>query len=210
MIAERFVGRRPSHFHINPIVKAYIISEALLWAAWDSVTPIFAVFIVTKIPGANLQIAATGYSIYLITRVFFEMISGRMLLGSHDNEKLFMSIVGMVFLSIAYVGFAFSVTILALFFFYFVLGMGLGIASPAKNTLFAIHLDKNKESTEWSLADAVAFICMALATALGGFIAAEYGFKLLFLIAATINLISMVPYLLYIKKNKQNSMQLSA
>ena len=198
MLKEKFLGRNPSHFAINPIVKTFIVSEAFLWSAWDFVMPIFGIFIVTNIAGATIQSAAAGYSIYLINRVIFEIISGRVLRGSSDRKKFIITILGMACLSIAYVGFSFSQNIIAVFSFYALLGVGLGVASPAKNSLFAIHLDKNKEATEWSLADAVSFICMALATALGGFIATQYGFSPLFLIAAIVNLLGMIPYILYL------------
>ena len=198
MLKEKFLGRNPSHFSINPVVKTYIVSEAFLWSAWDFVMPIFGIFIVTNIAGATIQTAATGYSIYLVNRVIFEIISGRILRGSSDRKKFIITIFGMACLTIAYVGFAFSHNIIAIFAFYSLLGFGLGVASPAKNSLFSIHLDKNKEATEWSLADAVSFICMALATSLGGFIATQYGFSALFLIASIINLLGMIPYLLYL------------
>lgn len=198
MLKEKFLGRNPSHFSINPIVKIYITSEAFLWSAWDFVMPIFGIFIVTNIPGATIQSAATGYSIYLINRVISEIISGRLLRGSNDRKKFLMTIFGMICLSIAYIGFAFSKNIIAVFSFYALLGVGLGVASPAKNSLFSIHLDKNKEATEWSLADAVSFICMALATSLGGFVATQYGFPILFLLASIINAIGMIPYLVHL------------
>lgn len=198
MLKEKFLGRNPSHFTINPVVKTYIVSEAFLWSAWDFVMPIFGIFIVTNISGATIQSAATGYSIYLINRVIFEIISGRILRGSSDRKKFIITIFGMACLTIAYVGFAFSQNIIAIFCFYSLLGFGLGVASPAKNSLFSIHLDKNKETTEWSLADAVSFICMALATSLGGFVATQYGFSTLFLLASIINLLGMIPYILYL------------
>ena len=99
-------------------------------------------------------------------------------------------------MSIAYIGFMISTNIYHIFAFYTVIGVGLGIAAPAKNSLFAIHLDKNKEATEWSITDAVSFICMALATSLGGLIATDYGFHILFIIACIINAIATIPYIL--------------
>jgi|SRR3989344_4631682 len=206
MIKEAFLGRRPSHFHINPLVKAFILSEAFLWSAWNFITPLFAVFIVNDIEGGTIQAAATGFSIYLVSRVIFELISGRILAKSDDKGKILMAIFGILCLSFAYAGFAFSESITSIFLFYFIVGVGLGTASPAKNSMFAIHLDKNKETTEWSLADAVSFICMAMATVIGGFVATQYGFKVLFILASVINLISTVPYLLQlsIKTPKNN------
>lgn len=199
MLREQFIGRNPSHFQINPIVKAFIISEAFLWSSWNFVTPIFAVFVINSIDGGNVQIAGMGFSVYLISRVIFELVSGKYLAHSTDRKKFIVTIFGMVMISAAYLGFAFADSIMSLFIFYGVAGFGLGIASPAKNSVFSIHLDKNKEATEWGIADAVTFIGMALAAAVGGFIAQQYGFSSLFFIAAALNLVGTIPYLLQLK-----------
>lgn len=200
MFIDRFLGRRPSHFELNPIVKTYIVSEAFLWSAWDLMLPIIAIFISQKVEGGNIQLAATGYSIYLVTRVIFELIIGRVLQNSTIRRKLTIAILGISLLSLGYLGFAFANSITVVFLFYSFLGVGMGTAAPAKVSLFSTHLDKNKESGEWSLADAVTFICMALSTALGGFIAAQYGFQKLFLLSAIVNAFSIIPYFLIIRK----------
>lgn len=205
MLKEQFLGRNPSHFlNINPIVKAYIISESFLWSAWNFVTPIFAVFVIQEIEQGNVQVAASAFSIYLVTRVIFELISGNYSAKKSDKKKILITIMGMCCISISYIGFSFTNTIYELFLYYGIAGMGLGIASPAKNALFSVHLDKDKETTEWGMADAAAFISMALATALGGFIAGTYGFHILFIIACTVNLLAIIPYLLYLRQNKFN------
>lgn len=200
MLREQFLGKNPSHFQINPIVKSFITSETFLWSAWNFVTPIFAIFVVSNIQGGDVQIAASAFSVYLIARVFSELLSGRYLLKKTDRDKFAITIIGILFISLSYIGFAFSRTILFLFIFYAIAGIGLGIASPAKNSLFSTHLDKNKEPSEWGIYDAVTFIGMALATALGGFIAGQYGFQFLFFLASIINLLGIFPYLLYIRR----------
>lgn len=198
MVLDRFLGRRPSHFEINPVIKAFIISESFLWSAWDFVLPIIAIFIAKDIPGGSVQTAAMGFSIYLITRAIFELISGRVLQKSGDKKKLLIAISGMLCISGGYFGFAFSQNIFHVFISYSFLGIGLGFASPAKSSIFSIHLDKNKEATEWSLADASIFICMALATTLGGFIASIYGFPVLFVLSSITAILATIPYFLLI------------
>lgn len=200
MLSEFFLGSNPSHFRPNKLVQAFIFSETLLWSAWNFVTPIFAVFVVEKIKGGNIEIAAFAFSAYLIARVIIEIISGELLTGKKDLIKLWVTIAGMILLTFAYIGFAFTNTIVLLFVFYLLTGIGIGIASPAKNSLFSMHLDKDKESTEWGAYDAVTYVGVALATALGGFIATEYGFRVLFLIAAIVNILGITPYVLYIRK----------
>lgn len=197
MLKEAFIGRNPSHFHMNRVVEAFIISETLLWSAWNFVAPIFAIFVVNNVKGGNVQIAASAFSVYLITRVIFEIIVGRYLSEKTDGNKFALAILGMVLMSIAYIGFSLSNTILLLFLFYMLIGTGIGIASPAKNSLFTEHIDKNKSATEWSLYDAITLIGVASATALGGFIAGAYGFSFLFLLAAIVNALGIIPYLLY-------------
>lgn len=187
---------------MNSVVKAFIVSEIFLWSSWNAITPIFAIFAATKIPGGNTEVAAASFSTYLIVRVIFELISGRYLAKSTDVQKFIMSIVGIILISLGYVGFAMTKNVSSLFLFYGVIGMGLGIASPAKNSLFSLHLDKNKEVTEWSIYDGFVFMGMAMATTIGGFVASKYGFSFLFYLVAITNLLSIIPYLLYAEKEK--------
>lgn len=202
MIKEVFIGRKPSHFHMNPIVKAFIISEMFLWSSWNAVTPIFAIFAATKIPGGNTEIAAASFSTYLIVRVIFELISGRYLAKSNEMQKFIVTIIGIILMSAGYVGFALTKNVSSLFIFYGVIGMGLGIASPAKNSLFSSHLDKDKEVTKWSVYDGFVFMGMAMAATIGGFVANRYGFSFLFYLVAITNLISIIPYILYAERRK--------
>lgn len=197
MLKEAFIGRNPSHFHMDRIVEAFIVSETLLWSAWNFVTPIFAIFVINSVKGANIQIAASAFSVYLITRVLFEIIAGRYLSKRADGKKFTLTILGMSLMSFAYVGFSMSNTVFQLFLFYVFIGIGLGIATPAKSTLFTEHLDRGKATTEWSLYDAVTLIGVASATALGGFIANAYGFSFLFILAAIVNALGIIPYILY-------------
>ena len=103
-------------------------------------------------------------------------------------------------MSLGYVGFAVTKDVWELFLYYGVIGVGLGIASPAKNCLFSSHLDKDKEVTEWSIYDGFVFMGMAMSATIGGFIANKYGFAFLFYLVSIINLLSIIPYLLYSNK----------
>lgn len=196
MIKDHFMRILPARKTVNPIIKAYVISEAFLWSGWNLVIPIAALFVTYNIPGGTIQAAATGYSIYLIARVLFELISGKFLARSTDKQKLTAAALGVLFASISLFSFAYTTTVSAFFLSYLIGGIGIGIGSPAKNALFSIHIDKNRETTEWGVADGITFISMALATTLGGFIAAQFGFKMLFSIAGAVSLLGTIPYLL--------------
>lgn len=201
MSREHFIARNPSHFlKADPIVKTFIISECFFCSGWNLVTPLFAVFVVDNVNKGSIELAASGFSAFLISRVVFELISGNFWSKGSDRKKMTLVCLGFFINSLAYIGFANSQSILQVFIFYIILGAGIGISTPTKNSLFSIHLDKNRETTEWSIADATAAICMALATALGGFIAATYGFKTLFILGAIVNMLAAIPYLLIYRK----------
>ncbi len=205
MLRESFGGHNPSSFISSSIVKSFVVSEIFLWSSWFGILPLFGVFVIQDIPGGSLQIAAWGYSVYLVTRVICELISGKLLARSHEKKRIYVSIAGLAIASIGILGFAFISDLIKLFFCFILTGVGIGIASPAKNSLFSSHLDKNKETTEWGLYDAVVFICIALSTALGGFIATDYGFKVFFIIAGLWMLMGIIPYVLYLRDGGHNS-----
>jgi len=199
-LKEYLLGRLPSHFQVNQVVRAYIISESFVWAAWNFVIPILAVFVVDHVKGGSVQTAASAYSIYLITRVVFELISGKVLIKTNDRKKYILAVIGIVILSFSYLFFSISHSVSTLLIGYMIAGVGLGLSSPAKNALFSIHIEKNKEATDWSISDAVTFGCMALAATLGGFFETLYGFSVLFIIASVINLFGAIPFILFIYK----------
>lgn len=204
MSHEHFISHNPSHFlKADPIVKTFIISECFFCAGWNLITPLFAVFVVENVIAGSIEFAAAGFSLFLIVRVIFELITGNFWAKGSDRKKMILITIGFLINSIAYLGFANSQDITQVFIFYAVLGAGIGISTPTKNSLFSVHLDKNREANEWSIADATAAICMALATTLGGFIAATYGFRLLFIVGAVVNILAILPYLLvYLKKKR--------
>jgi MFS family permease len=199
VLKELYIGRNPSHFQVNPFVKAFIISDSLLWGSWNLITPISAIFVATVIPGGDIQTAAFAFSIYQVARVLFELLSGEILRKSSDRKKLTFTVIGMTILTLAYLGLVFTESPTALYAFYSLTGVGIGLATPAKNSLFALHLDKNREAIEWGQADAVIFICNALAAVVGGYIATKYGFQILFALAAVINLTGIIPYLRFLR-----------
>jgi len=199
MFKESFISRRPSHFNVNPLIKAFILSEMFLWSAWNFVIPIFAIFAANEIQGGNVKVAASTYSTYLIVRVITELLAGKYLSGKKDAKKIINTIIGTFIVAVSFIGFGLSNTALPLFIFFGTIGIGMGVSAPAKYSLFSCYLDKGKEALEWSIYDAVTFTGMALSAVLGGFIAAEYGFKLLFFLVSLVNFMAIIPYLVYFR-----------
>lgn len=204
MIRFKTFRRLNFHFEANPIVKVFIVSETFFWSSWNSIMPIYAVFVADEVPGGNIETAAATVSVYFITRVIFELMSGKILTNASEFRKFLMTILGICIVALSFVGFAMALNTFSLYIFYAMAGVGLGLASPAKNSLFSSHLDRGKESAEWGIYDAAVFFGMACSAALGGFIAVKYGFRFLFLLAAVFTLVGSIPYLIYLRHEDVN------
>ena len=193
-----FLTKLP-YSNFNPYIKSFIISDGLLFSAWSLIFPLFAVFVTSNIAGGNIEVAASTVTVYFIIRIITEIISGKYLQKYSESKRLSILIAGMLLVAVAYLGFAFSKTISAIYIFWAIAGVGWGLATPTRLSLFSLHLDKNSAVTEWSVTDVINLILIAASTALGGFIATQYGFQLLFILAAIINLLGVIPFWLYKK-----------
>lgn len=177
------------------IIRSYIISESLIWSAWNAVFPIMAIYITTMVQGGTIESAGIAYSIHLVFRVIFEISIGKTLHNASDRKKFAISVIGLTLMTIAYTGFVLSKNIWCVFGLYALLGTGIGIASPAKNSLFAMHLNKNKSASQWASYDAITFLCTAIASAVGGMFATKFGFDALFTLVAILNFLGIIPYI---------------
>ncbi|NCS32086.1 MFS transporter [bacterium] len=202
MIFQSFLGHKPSKFHVNPIVRAFIISETFFWGGINFLGPVFAIFIANEVSGGSIEAAGTAATVYLLSRMVFELIAARSLNGASDDKKFVFAVVGILIVSIAYFGFVFASNITWVLILQALSGLGFGIVSPAKYVLFSEHLDKGKESTEWGVYDAVSMGGMALTAMLGGYVAQEYGFNVLFVVAGFLILLGAMPFTLFVWANR--------
>jgi len=198
MLKEVFLGRRLSHFRVSPFVKTFIIAETFLWASWNFIFPVLAIFIANKIGGGSVEVAGIAASIYYVGRIIFELIGGNLVGGLSERRKVLVIIGSILIIGGAFIGFSFTRTVFWVYFSSGLFGAGLGFSAPARLALFSVHLDKDKEAMEWSVTDAVVLVGMALSAALGGFIAEIYGFNVLFQTAAIVMWLSALPYAIFL------------
>lgn len=68
--------------------------------------------------------------------------------------------------------------------------------------MFSLNIGKSLASQTWGTYDAVTFTGMGIATALGGIIANQFGFQVLFIISSVVNILGILPYLYYSERHK--------
>lgn len=179
---SRSILRSIRHYKINLIIKVLIISDFLIWSSYQLFSPIFAIFITDKIKG-DIEVVGIASAIYLIVKSIFEIPVGVYIDKTKSEvDDLFVSILGTSLTAAAYFSYVFIDSVTQLYMLQALLGLGAAIAFPGWYSIFTRHIDKGKEAFEWSLYDVFLGVGMAAAAAIGGFLAENYGFDVLFMV----------------------------
>jgi sugar phosphate permease len=180
---------------VNPVIRWYILSEFFFWSAWNTIGPVFSIFLIRAIPGSNISVATMAYSLHLVVRIVLELSLGRFFSRFGDRERVITALIGIMIVGVCNIGFAFIDSVWEAYVLYSLAGFGFGIAQPQKMAFFSTHLDKHKEAFEWSLYDAATMGGTAVVAIAGGWIVHNLGFQSLFAIAAMVNFVSMLPFI---------------
>ncbi len=76
MLNIAFGGHKPSKFKVNPIVKAFIISEIFFWSGANVIGPILAIYVANEVSGGSIEAAGTAVTAYLVARLFADTWDG--------------------------------------------------------------------------------------------------------------------------------------
>ncbi|HEC64182.1 MAG TPA: MFS transporter [bacterium] len=185
-------------YKINPVIRTLILTDLTFWSASNLLAPIFAVFVVEELTGGSIEIVGIAATLYLFARSLTEIPVG-IILDKLKGEKddLFSIMIGNFLTGIIFFTFPFVVkSVEALYIYQVLLGAVFALSAPGWYTIFTRHIDKDEEGFEWGLYDVVISIGMASTAAIGGFLAAEYGFDIVFyLVGGFMVLSGFVPLL---------------
>lgn len=185
---------------VNNVVLTMVYADFLLISATGFLSPISAVFITTQIAGASL--ATVGF----VTTLFWVVKSATQIpvsayadakRGERDDFQFM--IVGCIITS----------TVPLLYYFYarevwhlFALetlnGIGYAMQVPTWLAIFTRHIDKHRESSEWTLHSNAIGLGYAATAAVGGVLADRFGFRVIFLLVSAVSFLGTVA-LLFIK-----------
>lgn len=184
---------------VHPFVKAFIISDALLYSSLNIVNILFALYVTLKVPGGTVQSATTVIAAGFAARIVVELSAGRRSSKLTEKGKLRLIVAGMIAISLSYAGFALSHNIWALGGLWILNGAGWALAHPAKLALVAGHINPEQGSQEWGLTDALNMALIIVTMAIGAYVVTHISYSIMFWLAAVINTIGIIPYFVYSK-----------
>lgn len=186
----------------NRLIVKIISADFFIHAGWGLVAPIFAIFITGQIEGGSVELVGIAVGIHWIVKSALQpFLAYRMdtVKGEHDDMKFLLG--GTFIATIVSLTYIFVSEIWHVIFLEAVRGVGLAMVIPTLSGIITRHVDKDWETYTWSLQSTAMGLAAGFSAIFGGVVAAFLGFKIVFLLVALINSISMIITYFAIKKD---------
>ena len=172
---------------LNRVIRAFILADLLLWGGWGLIGPIFALFVVERIPGAGLVAVGSAAGIYWIVKSLVQ-IPVAIFLDRREGERddFFVLVASLILVGFTAMAFLLVRSVGGLFLVTFLQAVAFAFYTPSWSALFSRHLDKDHCAFDWSL-DSTSIGFASGATAfLGAALARIFGFPIVFILASAL------------------------
>jgi len=177
---------------INRVIKFLIASNFFMYSAWGFLMPIFAIFILQNIqvdgPEDAAKIAGFAFFVYWFVKSLLQIPISLSLDARHgEKDDFWFMILGLIIMGVAPLGFLISKLPWHVYVFEAVHALGMALVIPSWNAIFTRHMDKGREAFEWAMDSTCLGFGVAVTGAIGGLVAATFGFAFLFVAVALVN-----------------------
>ena len=172
---------------MDKIIKLLILSDIFLIMGFGLIDPFLAVFIKDNITNGSLLAAGFATTLFLITKSIVQLPFSKYV-DSH-KDKIKYLVIGTIIISLTPFIYILSNKIEYIYIAHVIRGIGSGLAVPTWLSLFTTHIDKGKESYEWSIYATLVSLGIALSGLVGATLASFLGFRFTFFMVAILSLI---------------------
>ena len=173
---------------MNKIQKVLLTAQGFIIAAFGMISPIYAVF-VEQIGGGILAASGAVAAYSIATGVMVYIISKW---EDHVKHLEKMMTIGYILSAIGFFGYIFVQNIYELIIVQILLGLSVAVRAPAFDAVYSKHLDHHHGVLQWGYWETMAYIVTALAALIGGYVANNYGFRMLFVVMFISSLIALL------------------
>jgi len=178
---------------VNQVIKILIWSDLTFWSGWGLISPIFAIFIVEKIQGGTVAVVGMATAIYWILKSLLRIPIGLFLDSRQGEEDDFWFLFfGLIITSLVPFGYLMVVFPWHIYLLQILFALGMAMALAGSSAIFTRHINKGKEATEWGLDATSVGLGIGVAGALGGLLAASFGFTIVFILVGVLGILSAI------------------
>lgn len=175
---------------VNKVIEYLTFSDIMVLSGWGLVSPILAVFFTEQVKGGTVALAGLASTVYFLTKSIVQIPVARFIDSKRGEwDDYWVMVFGGLVISISaflYIFVQYPWQVIAVQIVY---GLGGALAYPAWLAIFTRHVDAHKEGFEWSFYYTATDLGSALTAGLGGFLAAAYGYNLVFVIVGLTSLL---------------------
>ena len=155
--------------------------DIFILGSFGLIQPIFAIFVIQGIPGATVATAGIALTIQLFTKAAFQIMVGKWDDEDGGNKReLGTLFIGSLLISVAPLGYALTTTLWQLYVMQFIYGLGGALSFPSWRIIFTRFMNQDRQGYEWGVYDTIVSLATAATAAMGGYIAEQFSFRLLF------------------------------
>jgi MFS family permease len=195
---------------LNKVILILILSDLTLLIGLGFITPIFSIFLTENIQGGNVEVAGFASAIYWIIEAVAMIPLGKYL-DKHTGERddLFFIVIGNFLAALSVLGYLQAKLPWHIYVLQSLYAFGMAMNVPGYTAVFTRHIDKGMEALSWSLRGSLVALGSGVAGALGGIIAKNFGFNILFIGAAVFILLSSFLPLFILRAMKRRGKNIS-
>lgn len=185
-------------FLMNKVALSLMFIDVFVNTGLGLIEPILAVFITDYIEGVSLAGIGIASMIFLVTKSLVQIPFSIFVDKKGDRYDMGLLLFGTILISMVPFVYIFATHMYHIYIAQLIFGLGSGMAYPAWLGLWSTHLDKGRESYEWSLYSTVIGLGTATTAALGAFISQQYGYTATFLLVGAMSLFGcLLIFLMY-------------
>lgn len=174
---------------MNRVIKFLMVSDILILTSFGLIDPILAIFFKEDLIGGSILAAGLASTVFLFVKCCIQLPFSKYVDSSSYETRLRWLIVGSFLMASVPFLYIFVKKMYMIFFIEAIYGIGSGLAYPTWLGLWSTHLDKKKESFEWSLYSTLTGLGAAVTAAIGAALAEFAGFTLTFIFVGGLSLI---------------------
>ncbi|MBN1162704.1 MFS transporter [Patescibacteria group bacterium] len=176
---------------INKVIKTLVYSDLILFTGWGFINPILAIFFTDKVSGGDVTMVGIAMGMYFLVKSLVQIPVARYIdLEKGELDDFWILITGsiistsvpFIYLFVSEPWHVYAVQILH--------GLGAALSFPPWPAIFTRHIDEHEEGLEWSIYYSATDLGTAVAGAIGGFIAATYGYEFVMLAVGLFSIMS--------------------
>lgn len=170
------------HLKLNRSLRILIMTNTILVFVFGLFVPFYAIFIENM--GGGIATAGFTWALFMI------MAGSLTLLFSHweirVKEQELLLAIGYIIRGVAFLSYAFMASMSQLAVTQVLWAIGMALGTPAFDSLYANHTDKDGSIQQWGSWEGIAAISSGFAALIGGILIQQFGFQVVFLSMAII------------------------